>query len=361
MVSADGREVDTRSSGGVIDADPIRPDLTVLLAAVEASGEAVLITSADLDEPGPRIEYANPAFARMTGYSVREAVGRTPRFLQGPKTETAVLDRMRAALSAGEPFQGEAVNYRKDGSTYFVEWLITPIRDPDGRITRWISAQRDVTERRGAEARQDLLVRELHHRVRNTLATVKAVLTASARSSVDMAEFQRTFTDRITSLAKTHTLLTEDRAQVVPFEGLLRAELDPYDDPRLPRVALSGPAVMLPSELAVPIGMAMHELTTNAVRHGALKNSDGRLEVTWSVEEGQSGWMLHWTWNEHGGPPVALPTQEGFGKHLLQGVLTYQIKAKVEIAFDPEGLRVSIDIPLLDRGNRPEPLATRQP
>ena len=134
------------------DADPIRPDLNVLLAAVEASGEAVLITSADPTEPGPRIEYVNPAFAKMTGYSVREAVGQTPRILQGPKTDPAVLDRMRAALAAGEPFHGQTVNYRKDGSTYVVEWLITPIRDPDGRITRWISAQRDVTERHAPSA-----------------------------------------------------------------------------------------------------------------------------------------------------------------------------------------------------------------
>ena len=332
-----------------VDAEPIRPDLGVLFAAVEASGEAILITSADLEEPGPRIEYANPAFTRMTGYEVCEIVGRSPRFLQGPKTEAAVLDRMRAALVAGEAFQGEAFNYRKDGSTYAVEWLITPMRDPDGRITRWISAQRDVTERHEAEQRQHLLVQELHHRVRNTLATVKAVLTASVRSAVDLTEFQRTFTDRISALAKTHTLLTEDRAQVVPFEGLLRAELRPYDDPGRSRVTLMGPSVLLPSELAVPIGMAMHELMTNAIRHGALQDPDGRLEVTWSVETSPSGRMLHWVWNEHDGPPVALPTREGFGKHLLQGVLTYQIKAKVEIAFDPDGLRVSIDIPLPDQ------------
>jgi PAS domain S-box-containing protein len=328
------------------DADPVRPDPALLLAAVEASGEAVVITSADLEEPGPLIEYANPAFAQMTGYAVREAIGRSPRFLQGPKTEAAVIDRMRAALAAGEAFQGEAVNYRKDGSTYVVEWLITPMRDPDGRITRWISVQRDVTERHAAEERQSLLVRELHHRVRNTLATVQAVLSASARSSVDLTEFQRTFTARISSLAKTHTLLTEDHAQVVPFEELLRAELQPYDDPDHSRVELTGPAVLLPSELAVPIGMAAHELTTNSVRYGALRDPDGRLEVTWSVEENGTGRVLHWTWNEHDGPPVALPTSQGFGQQLLNGVLTYRIGAQVEIAFDPDGLRVRIDIPL---------------
>lgn len=134
---------------GLDDVEPTRPDLGVLFAAVEASGEAILITSAELDEPGPRIEYVNPAFTRMTGYAAREIVGRTPRFLQGSATERTVIDRMRAALRAGEGFQGEALNYRRDGSTYMVEWLITPVREADGSISRWISAQRDVTRRAG--------------------------------------------------------------------------------------------------------------------------------------------------------------------------------------------------------------------
>jgi PAS domain S-box-containing protein len=168
---------------GIDDGEPVRPDLGALFAAVEASGEAILITSADLDEPGPRIEYVNPAFTRMTGYAAREVVGRTPRLLQGPGTEGAVIERMRAALRAGEGFQGEALNYRKDGSTYMVEWLITPVREDDGRITHWVSAQRDVIDRRAFEDQQAMMVRELYHRVKNTLATVQAVRNATMRSA----------------------------------------------------------------------------------------------------------------------------------------------------------------------------------
>lgn len=322
------------------------PNTGLLLAAVQASREAILITSAELDEPGPRIEYVNPAFTRMTGYEAREVLGASPRILQGPTTDRAVLDRMRAALRAGEPFQGEAVNYRKDGSAYTVEWLITPVHGDDGRIAHWVSAQRDVSERREAEERQGLLVRELHHRVRNTLATVKAVLDASLRSSVGMAEFRQAFSGRIASLAKTHTLITDGRTQTVSFEGLLRTELEAYMEPGGSRVSLRGPPVPLPSELAVPVGMALHELTVNAIRHGALADPDGCLEVTWTVEESPIAPVLHWTWDEHDGPPVALPTREGFGMDLLKGLLTYRLKAKVDIAFDPDGLRVSAAIPL---------------
>ena len=329
---------------GIDDGEPVRPDLGALFAAVEASGEAILITSADLDEPGPRIEYVNPAFTRMTGYAAREVVGRTPRLLQGPGTEGAVIERMRAALRAGEGFQGEALNYRKDGSTYMVEWLITPVREADGSISRWISAQRDVTHRRAAEDRQGLMVRELHHRVKNTLATVQAVLNATVRSSSTIAEFTRAFSGRIGSLAKTHALITEDVDQAVSFEGLLRAELGPYDERG--RLTLSGPLVILPSELAVPFGMALHEMTTNALRHGALGYPNGRIEVTWLLEEGQEGPVLAWTWNEHGGPPVATPTREGFGSRVLRKVLTLQAEAQVDVAYHPDGMRVSIRAPL---------------
>ena len=326
--------------------DLLPPDLAVLLAAIEASSEAILITSAELECPGPHIEYANPAFTRMTGYEAGDVLGRTPRLLQGPGTDRTVLDRMRATLVAGDRFQGEAVNYRKDGSTYMVEWLIAPVRDAGGRTTHWISAQRDITERRAYEDRQDLLVRELHHRVRNTLATVQAVMNASLRASVGMEEFGRSFGGRIASLSKTHAMITEDRMQVVPFEDLLRAELEAYDEPGRARVTLRGPHALLVSEIAVPVGMALHEMTTNAVRHGALGHADGRLEVTWSVAGHGDGRRLTWTWSEHDGPPVALPTREGFGMGLLRQLLVYQAAADVDVAFDRDGLRFTVAMPL---------------
>ena len=320
------------------------PDLGVFKAAVEASGEAIIITSVELDEPGPRIEYANPAFARMTGYPLEEIVGRTPRLLQGPGTDRTVLDGLRAALEAGEATQGEAINYRKDGSAYMVEWLITPVREPDGRISHWVSTQRDVTDRRAYEDRQVLMVRELHHRVKNTLATVQAVVNATVRSSLTIPEFTRALSGRIASLARTHALITEDAAQVASFDGLLRAELAPYDERG--RLTLEGPDVALPSELAVPVGMALHELTTNCLRHGSLADPNGRLQVTWWVEDGHAGRALRWDWAEHDGPPTAHPTREGFGHRLLNKVLATQTGAEVDVAFASDGLRVSIRMPL---------------
>ncbi|MCJ2079720.1 HWE histidine kinase domain-containing protein [Methylobacterium sp. J-090] len=323
-------------------------DAAFLRAAVEATGEAILVTSVDLTEPGPLIEYANPAFTRMTGYATHEVLGRSPRFLQGPLTDRRALDAMRTALRAGEPYQGEALNYRKDGTTYAVEWLITPVLDGDGSISHWVSAQREVTERRAALEQQQFLVRELHHRVKNTLATVQAIMSSTARSSVTMPEFQQAFGGRIASLAKTHTLLTEDRFQSVAFRDLLRAELEPYDDGGATRIRLEGPDVVLPSGLAVPVGMAVHELTTNAAKHGALAEFGGRVEITWTVSGTKAGRRLTWVWNEHDGPPVALPTREGFGSRLLKRVLATQVHADVVVDYDPDGLRITVEMPLVE-------------
>lgn len=120
----------------------------VFRSAVQQASESILITEAKLDRPGPRIVYVNPAFTTMTGYTEDDVIGRTPRILQGPGTERAVLDRLRERLSAGKMFQGEILNYRKDGTAFVMEWQVAPIRDAAGTITHWVATQHDVTDRK---------------------------------------------------------------------------------------------------------------------------------------------------------------------------------------------------------------------
>jgi PAS domain S-box-containing protein len=217
---------------------------------------------------------------------------------------------------------------------------------PDGTALRIVGVNIDITDRMEAEERQHLLIRELHHRVKNTLATVQAVVSSTARTASSIDEFYQGFIGRIISLAGTHNLLTEDHWQKVLLGQLLHSELDPYRDGSAARIALQGPAVELSSEAAVPIGMAIHELTTNAAKHGALSVSAGQVDVQWSVRDGPEGAMLDFTWVERGGPPVAAPTRQGFGSRLLKRVLTTQLHAEVHIAFDPNGLHFSMTMPV---------------
>ena len=203
-----------------------------------------------------------------------------------------------------------------------------------------------LEERQRTHERQALLIRELHHRVKNTLATVQGLLGATARSTHDVETFYQSFSNRIVSLGKTHTLLTEDYWQTAPLHELLENELNPYNDAEGQRIRLDGPPIELAADLAVPLGMAIHELTTNAAKYGALSLPAGRITVGWTVTAGEAGRRLALDWREAGGPCVTPPRRKGFGSTLLQRVLAQQCNADVSIDYAQAGLHFRMEAPL---------------
>ena len=209
-----------------------------------------------------------------------------------------------------------------------------------------VQRDRALAARNHAEERQTLLTRELHHRVKNTLATVQAVAASTARSATRLDQFQHAFSGRIASLARTHAILTEDERQTASLLDLLRMELARFAETSSRRVALDGPAVMLRSEVAIPLGMAIHELTSNSVKHGSLSAERGSVSVTWRLEPAGSSETLHLKWIERGGPGVVAPSRQGYGARVLERVLGGQVGATVVPTYDPQGLEVAIAIPL---------------
>jgi PAS domain S-box-containing protein len=250
---------------------------------------------------------------------------------------------MAIALREDRAVRGaEAIVERPDGTRVPFIPYPTPLHDRSGALVGAVNMLVDITERKRAEEQQALLVRELHHRVKNMLATVQAIMCSTARASATIGEFQEAFTGRILSLARTHSSLAEDQCQAVSFRELLRNELDPCDDGSTDRVLLHGPAIELPSEIALPLGMAIHELTTNAAKHGALSVLGGTLEVAWTVD----GEGLAFEWAERNGPSVEPPKRRGFGSQLLARVLTSQIGAGVVMDYRLEGLRARVGVPV---------------
>lgn len=227
-----------------------------------------------------------------------------------------------------------------------------------GLPRRLIGVVADVTDRHLSEERRSLLIRELHHRVKNTLATVQAIVGSTARTATSIDNFHEAFVGRIKSLAHTHSVLTEATWQTASLRDLLASELMPYAEsetetsPDL-RIVLDGPPVDLPSDIAVPIGMAIHELTTNAAKYGALSSGRGRVAISWRVEDG----LLHLEWRETGGPRVEPPTRQGFGSRLLQRVLTTQVQARITTDYAPEGFHLTLAAPLPERNPALNPLA----
>ena len=151
------------------------------------------------------------------------------------------------------------------------------------QVMAQLELRRALAAQKQARAQQQLLIRELHHRVKNTLTTVLSIMGSTARVSETLKEFQQAFTGRVMALAKTHSLLTDERWQAVPLADLIRAEVDPYDDASGNRIKMRGPEVNLPPDLALPIGMAIHEMTTNAVKYGALSELGGVVRIDWDL------------------------------------------------------------------------------
>ena len=204
----------------------------------------------------------------LYGWQAEEAIGRSVMELM----ECSCFDAGpgNSLLPSGQPWTGELVVRRKDGKLVPTQVRCGPIVASSGSLIGVAGMYSDVTQANLAKEAHNLLVRELHHRVKNTLASVDAIMRATARASVSLEEFQAAFARRIEALAKTHSLLAEEAAQAIVFEHLLEAELGPYRDGSGMRIRLNGPAIILPSAAVVPLGLAIHELATNAAKNGAL-------------------------------------------------------------------------------------------
>ena len=221
--------------------------------------------------------------------------------------------------------------------------LATPIAE----VNAVAEAMADAAERRRfAEEQRDLLVRELHHRVKNLLTTAQSLATLSARTTREPAAFAAQFGARLRTLARTHTMLLEEPDGVLALRVLVTEVVAPY---RLGigRISTTGPDVRLPADAAVPLGMVLHELATNAAKYGALSVPEGRLEIAWRVVPAEGAPMLVLDWIERDGPAIAAPPRrEGFGSQLLRRALATLPGGRTEITWTPQGLAVRLTLAL---------------
>ncbi len=198
-----------------------------------------------------------------------------------------------------------------------------------------MAASRELKQK---DEQQTLLINELNHRVKNTLATIQSMATLTARSAPNSDVYKEGLEARIIALSKTHDLLTAAAWETVSLRDLLKSELAPYDDGTGQRVRLDGPVVPLAPRVAVALGMAAHELATNAAKHGSLSQPEGRVHVQWEVKQTAEGTRLHLTWKESGGPQVATPSRTGFGSRLLQKGVARDLNGDIHLDFAVEGL-----------------------
>ena len=270
----------------------------------------------------------------------------------GSRVESHEYPLYRVIHGGEERPELECHALRGDGTKAWVRIIGAPIRDPSNALTGGLVAIVDIDAAKRAEDDQRLMNRELHHRVKNTLATVLAITNLTTRSTTNIASFRKSFADRILSLSRTHTLLIEKSWAQIPLRALIDGEIEPYVEQNSGQVIVQGDDLALPSDTALALGMAFHELTTNAVKYGALSRESGTLTISWTIDDpsGEEGHVpgsgtVRLSWIERGGPIVTPPESRGFGSQLLQQILARQLKGDVKMNFDPAGLEVYINVP----------------
>ncbi|GLR41896.1 histidine kinase [Mesorhizobium amorphae] len=260
------------------------------------------------------------------------------------QTET----RFRDALTGSDDYFGE---YRVKGM-HPPRWVATRgrviERDGDGKPTLIFGVNYDITERKLGDERQRLLLRELNHRVKNTLATVQALATQTVRHARQPSEFLEAFGARLQALGVAHNLLSDREWRGIGIRELVQIEVKPFDSTERPRMTISGADLLLTPDQAVGLGLILHELASNALQYGSLSAASGRVDLTWKAEGKRGARRLVLTWRESGGPQVEPPDRHGFGSILIRRSLAKVISSEVTHEFRPEGVFAEISMPLED-------------
>lgn len=306
-----------------------------LAAIVHSSDDAII--GKDLN--GIITSWNNGA-QRMYGYAPEEIIGKSVTVLMPPEREDEELGILERIRNGQHVDHYETVRRRKDGSLLNISLTVSPIRDQRGAIVGASKIARDITERIRMEQQRELLMAELSHRVKNTMATVLAISRLSFPREKE-SDPVRAFQARILALAATHNRLAESSWEGVSLRGVIEDDLAPYLDSARGNISIAGPDVQLASRCALSLGMALHELGTNAAKYGALSAPTGNLAIEWHLDG--SNLVLRWT--ESGGPAVTPPSRAGFGRLLIEQSLQAELGSKVELAFRPEGLQCIISLP----------------
>jgi two-component sensor histidine kinase len=260
------------------------------------------------------------------------------------QTET----RFRDALTGSDDYLGE---YRVKGF-HPPRWVATRgrviERDGDGKPTLIFGVNYDITERKLGDERQRLLLRELNHRVKNTLATVQALATQTVRHARQPSEFLAAFGARLQALGVAHSLLSDREWRGIGINELVQTEVKPFDSAEQPRIAISGADFLLSPDQAVGLGLILHELASNALQYGSLSAAAGKVDLDWKAQGRKRSRRLVLTWRETGGPQVEPPERHGFGSILIRRSLAKVISSEVTHEFRPEGVFAEISMPLED-------------
>lgn len=283
----------------------------------------------------------NQRLCDITGYSRDELVKLTFQDITHPDDLEIDLEHVRSLVAGERPSYTLDKRYiRKDKSVVWIGLTVALERDASGAPSYFISIIRDITRRREAEDHQQFLLHELAHRSKNQLAIILAMARITSRNAGTLEAFGDQFAKRIQGLVISSELLVAQRWAGIALDALVDRQLQAFL-PSPARLSMEGPEAVLAADAAEAVGLALHELATNSLKHGAWSSPSGVVAVTWRLDDGR----LHMSWVERGGPPVVPPQRHGFGQDVLDRMVSQKLEGVVELRFDPEGVSWSLSIP----------------
>ena len=315
-----------------------------LAAIVDSSLDAII----SIDLAGDIASW-NAGAELIFGFLATEKIGQPLVEMNDPTYLIPLPDCLAHFREGGETLHYERPRLRKDGTAVWVAVTESPLRDTQGVLLAASSIARDITERRAAEKHREILVNELNHRVKNSLAVVQAIASQTLRGSVTLADARTAFGARLAAFARAHDLLVESAWAGTDLESIVQATIAPHDG-KNSRFSLCGPYVAINPQTAVTFSLALHELCTNAAKYGALSAPEGRVDIAWSVTGLAEKDRFVWTWTETGGPALGVPTHRGFGSSLIERVLPTELNGTVHVSYPSTGLVCVLEAPVPPQG-----------
>ncbi|MDR0184203.1 chemotaxis protein CheB [Lysobacter arvi] len=358
------------SSGAVVGGSTIARDITERKRAawmldeserrLAAIIEQTTVGVAQIDLHG-RLEMVNPRYGEILGRSAEAIVGHRLHEYIHPDDVAEFEAQFHALVADGTPFQVEQRYLRPDEQPVWINSHVTLLHDEGGEPSHAIAFALDVTQRRLASQQREMLVSELNHRVKNTLATVHSIALQTLRHTPDMGKFREAFVSRLRSLSTAHDLLAKEAWRGVSLAELARAELAPYHPGEAhaadahatdhPHAQIVGEDLHLDAKTGLALSLALHELATNAGKYGAFTREGGCVRLEWTTFERDDRRWLRMVWTESGGPPVKAPASRGFGSRLITEGVGYELGGDVALEFPESGVVCTITVPLRDPGS----------
>jgi PAS domain S-box-containing protein len=329
-----------------VEVKDFKDNLGPFVVAAETTRMAMVFT--DAKQPKNPIIFANDAFLSLTGYPREEVLGQGFNFLLAHAADAEALALIKAEYEVGSNAGSEVLYRRKDGTEFWAVIMINPVRDEKDEIVQHFASFVDLTKHKDEQVQSRMLIDELNHRVKNTLATVQSIVWQALRSASDPKVIRETIESRLLALSRSHDLLTREHWKSAGLHDVISGALQPFGvaGSNANRIVLRGDDIRFPPKAALALGIAFNELATNAAKYGALSNAAGSILVDWKTVTAPEGKRIVLQWREIDGPPVSPPVQRGFGSTMIERGLALELDGKIDLDYRPDGVVCTMNFPV---------------